>query len=104
MLRRSILALILVTWIAPCVRAQGPAEDLNDKTERAMKEAVKKIAPSVVQIVTQGGADMVVAGPKGQVFRKALGPTTGVIVSGDGYVISSAFNFVNNPASILVAV
>jgi serine protease Do len=30
------------------------------------------------------------------------GPTTGVIVSDDGYIISSAFNFAQKPASILV--
>ena len=30
------------------------------------------------------------------------GPTTGVIVSADGYVISSAFNFASKPASVLV--
>ena len=69
-----------------------------------MKEAVRKVAPSVVQIVTEGGTDMVVTTPKGPVFRKALGPTTGVIVSADGYIISSAFNFLNNPTDILVSV
>ncbi|VAX40504.1 FIG00928269: hypothetical protein, partial [hydrothermal vent metagenome] len=30
------------------------------------------------------------------------GPTTGVVVSEDGYIISSAFNFASKPASILV--
>lgn len=78
--------------------------DLNDELEKAMKQAVAKVAPSVVQIVTQGGADMVVTTAKGPVFRKALGPTTGVIVAADGWVISSAFNFINNPTTILVAV
>jgi S1-C subfamily serine protease len=47
---------------------------------------------------------MVVTSPKGPVFRKALGPTTGVIVSEDGYIVSSAFNFSNNPATIVVAI
>jgi S1-C subfamily serine protease/predicted esterase len=83
--------------------AQAPA-DLNDMTEKAMKDASRKVAPSVVQILTQGGADQVVVGSKGLTFRKALGPTTGVIVGADGYVISSAFNFVNNPTAILVHV
>ena len=51
------------------------------------------MAPSVVQIITQGGTDVVVTDPKkGVIFRKALGPTTGLIISDDGYVISSAFN------------
>ncbi len=43
-----------------------------------------------------GGLDRV-----GQVLT-STGPTTGIIVSADGYVISSAFNFAARPASILV--
>jgi S1-C subfamily serine protease/predicted esterase len=88
--------------LARPARAQGP--DLNEELEKAMKAAVAKVAPSVVQIITQGGSDVVVTGPKGPAFRKGLGPTTGLIVSTDGYVVSSAFNFVNNPTTILVAV
>jgi S1-C subfamily serine protease len=88
--------------LAVPVRAR--AQDLNDLQEKAIKDAVQKVAPSVVQIVTQGGADMIVTSPKGPVFRKALGPTTGVVASADGYIISSAFNFVNEPTNILVSV
>jgi serine protease Do len=82
----------------------GAAQDLNDDLEKATKDAVRTVAPSVVQIVTQGGIDMVVTSPKGPVFRKSLGPTTGVVVTDDGYIISSAFNFINQPTTILVAV
>ncbi len=32
----------------------------------------------------------------------ATGPTTGLVISPDGYIVSSAFNFVQQPASILV--
>jgi S1-C subfamily serine protease len=103
--RRLCSLLAFLALIALPVAAQPPAgDDLNDAHEKVMKAAVRKVAPSVVQILTQGGADMVVTGPKGVVFRKGLGPTTGVIVSPDGYVISSAFNFINNPTTILVAV
>ena len=52
----------------------GAAQDLNDDLEKATKNAVRAVAPSVVQIVTQGGIDMVVTSPKGPVFRKSLGP------------------------------
>jgi S1-C subfamily serine protease len=95
--RWLVLAIVLVA--AP-LRAQ----DVNDALEKATKDAVKKVAPTVVQILTQGGADMVVTTPKGPTFRKALGPTTGVIVSDDGYIVTSLFNFVNNPTTILVSV
>src|SRR5436853_7383662 len=94
--RLSTLAVVL---LATSVRAQ----DLNEALEKATKDAVRKVSPAVVQIVTQGGADMVVTTPKGPAFRKALGPTTGVIVSEDGYIISSLFNFLNSPTSILVS-
>src|SRR5439155_14882871 len=50
------------------------------------------------------GTDIVVAGPRGGTIRKAAGPTTGVVVGADGYVISSAFNFVNKPSTITVRV
>ncbi|MBM4070005.1 MAG: PDZ domain-containing protein [Planctomycetes bacterium] len=99
--QRSLYILAALVFMPVC---RLSAQDINDKVELAMKQAVAKAAPSVVQIVTQGGADMVVTGPKGPAFRKALGPTTGVIVGADGYVVSSAFNFINNPTVILVAV
>src|SRR6516165_5047539 len=94
----------LLAALVLSVPARARAQDINDLQEKAIKAAVHKVAPSVVQIVTQGGADMIVTSPKGPVFRKALGPTTGVVASADGYIISSAFNFVNEPTNILVSV
>ena len=55
-----------------------------------MKAAVAKVAPSVVQIETSGGSDIIGSGSGGQQIRKGTGPTTGLIVSDDGYLISSA--------------
>lgn len=98
-MRHSIAVLIVLMGFT-----RAGAQEINADLERATKDAVKKAAPSVVQIVTQGGTDVVVTTPKGPVFRKALGPTTGVIVSDDGYVVSSAFNFINQPTTILVSV
>src|SRR2546421_13045868 len=99
-MRLRILVVVLLATVTPGALAQ----DLNDQLERMTKDAVKKVAPAVVQIVTQGGIDMVVTSPKGPVFRKSLGPTTGVVVTDDGYIISSAFNFINQPTTILIAV
>jgi serine protease Do len=100
--------MLRATWLALlaglCLSSLSNAQDVNEQLESMTKVAVKKVAPAVVQIVTQGGIDRVVTSPKGPVFRKAIGPTTGVIVDPDGYVISSAFNFVNSPTVILVAV
>jgi serine protease Do len=101
MLRR--ICFLAVLSMGALATASPGQEDLNDLHEKMTKEAARKAAPSVVQIETRGGTDMVIAGPKGQVFRKAFGPTTGVVV-GDGYIITSAFNFFNNPNVILVRV
>lgn len=80
------------------------AQEINADLEKATKDAAQKVAPSVVQIVTQGGIDLVVTTAKGPAFRKSLGPTTGLIIGDDGYIISSAFNFVNQPTTILVQI
>jgi serine protease Do len=71
-------------------------DNLLSQEEAALRAAADSVADSVVQIRTIGGLD-VVAGT-----LLADGPTTGLIISADGYVISSAFNFVQQPASILV--
>jgi len=92
------LAILLVPAIG---RAD---EDVDELQEKVIKAAAKKIAPCVVQIETSGGTDIISAGPRGAMVRKGTGPTTGLIVSADGYIISSAFNFANKPSSIIVAI
>lgn len=79
--------------ISPALRA---SDDLALREEDAMKAAVDRVAPSVVRIETLGGLETV-----GRVLV-GTGPTTGLIVSPDGYIISSAFNFIQKPSQILV--
>ncbi len=50
----------------------------------------------------RGGA--VRTGGHAAAIRRGIGPTTGLIVSADGYIISSAFNFANKPATIRIAI
>jgi serine protease Do len=100
-----------IVWIAAIGLMLGsrslyaqPADDLESLQERLMKEAVLRVANSVVQVETSGGADMVGPAMRGRQIRKGVGPTTGLIVDAGGYVISSAFNFANKPSAIFVAV
>jgi S1-C subfamily serine protease/predicted esterase len=81
-----------------------PADDLDALQEKAMKSAVLKVAPTVVQIETSGGLDVLEFSPLGATMRKGTGPTTGLIVSPDGYIITSAFNFANKPSAIFVSI
>ncbi|MBP3955132.1 PDZ domain-containing protein [Gemmata sp. G18] len=95
---------VAAALLAAPVSAQ-PKPDINEATEKAMKAASAKVAPSLVKIETTGGAETVSdkkgAGPG---IRKGVGPTTGLVVSPDGFIISSAFNFANKPANIFVTV
>ncbi len=81
-------------------RAARAQTDLVSLEETAIKAAVAEVAPSVVRIETVGGLESIQQGRSTLLFGS--GPTTGLIVSEDGYVISSAFNFAQKPTSILV--
>lgn len=88
-------SLMLLAWFFPsllCAQVDDPFE----QEEKAITAAVNKIAPAVVRIETVGGLEKV-----GKLLV-ANGPTTGLVVDGEGYVISSAFSFVQKPTSILV--
>ncbi|REK09423.1 MAG: PDZ domain-containing protein [Planctomycetota bacterium] len=91
--RTACLLAALATALAA---SHAAAEDLGVLEERAMKAALARVAPSVVRIETVGGLERL-----GKVLV-GTGPTTGLVVSADGYIVSSAFNFAQQPDSILV--
>lgn len=64
--------------------------------EQSVIAAVNRVSPAVVRIDTIGGLDFV---NNSQVNE---GPTTGIVISSDGFILSSSFNFIQDPASIIV--
>ena len=72
------------------------AQDLADPQRAALQHAMDRVAPAVVQIRTVGGVDQVDGA------QIPNGPTTGLLISPEGYLVSSAFNFAQRPSSILV--
>jgi len=72
------------------------AADVEMLEQQAFTAAVARVAPSVVRIETIGGHQKV-----GRVLL-GDGPTTGMVIDADGYLVSSAFNFIHKPTSILV--
>ncbi|MCA9129331.1 MAG: PDZ domain-containing protein [Planctomycetales bacterium] len=71
-------------------------QELLQIEEQAFQRAVAAAAPAVVRIETFGNS-------QGSVQELTTdGPTTGTIVSPDGWIISSLFSFREQPASILV--
>lgn len=74
----------------------APPAELTVREQAAFRAAAAVAAPSVVSIETVGGLDTV-----GEVLV-GTGPSSGVVVSDDGYIVSSTFNFAHRPASIIV--
>lgn len=73
-------------------------DDLPILEERAIKAAAARVEPSVVRIESIGTIDRV-----GD-LEVGTGPTTGLIISPDGYIVASEFNFASKPESILVTI
>jgi serine protease Do len=92
------LLFLLPTSIAA---AQDSTEELF---ENAVRAAVAIAAPSIVTIDTVGGLETatVKSGQEEGQLLLGTGPTAGLVVSEDGYVISSVFNFLSKPEAILV--
>jgi serine protease Do len=92
---RSLTGLALVLAATIAASAEEPTS-LASQEEAAIRAAVDQVADSVVQIRTIGGLE--------EVDRTLLtnGPTTGIVISPDGWIVSSSFNFLQQPASILV--
>ncbi|MGQ0633133.1 MAG: PDZ domain-containing protein [Planctomycetaceae bacterium] len=95
---RACDALRLFAAIVICGGAVVRAEpdDLDALEEQAFRQAAALVAPSLVRIETVGGLERI------DQMLVGTGPTTGVVVDPQGYIITSSFNFVSKPASILV--
>jgi len=93
------LAVMLpLVWLGclACAASAGSPPELELREQEAFRHAVEQIAPAVVRIETIGGLERVSG------VLMGTGPTSGVVVDPDGYIVSSAFAFANRPASILV--
>lgn len=98
---KRFLLILCLTNAAVLMPAAAPAfaapENLALREETAFRAAAAAVAPSVVSIETVGGLDTV-----GEVLV-GTGPSSGVIATDDGYIVSSTFNFAHRPASIIVS-
>jgi serine protease Do len=100
-------SLLLMSGMTPAM-AQTDQADLSDSTpqtdratlelaeEQAFKEATVAVSSAVVRIDTVGGLDMI-----GRQLTSTAS-TTGLVIDADGYIVSSAFNFIAKPTSILI--
>lgn len=94
--RASFGAALLIALLSAPLQAQSVS--LSILEERAFQQATAKAEPSIVRIETVGGVDAIGESLVGN------GPTSGVVVGSDGWIITSSFNFLSQPTSILVTV
>jgi len=90
-----------------CVFCFGQSDPISMRgnllTARAFHEATEKILPSLVTIETYGGATIGARnGRIAQLSQAGVGPTTGLVISDDGFIITSTYNFRDNPPIITV--
>ncbi len=93
---KSFVAIISLVLLLPTKCAHCTEPGLSELEQQALQSATQRVEDSVVQIRTVGGLDRV-----GKTML-SQGPTTGLIISSDGYIVSSAYNFAGQPSSILV--
>ncbi len=70
-------------------------------TSRAFRSAVNRVRPSLVTIESFGGVSAI-QGRIGGIRKKGEGNTTGILISQEGHIITSTFNFIQSPPVITV--
>ena len=105
----------LVALSASCLMAQDDADAAAAKatqadllrgqmlSPKAFRAAAAKVHPSLVTIESFGGLSSgTTKGAIGGIRKPGDGPTTGLIISEDGYIITSSFNFIRQQPIITV--
>ena len=108
-MNRELWSLISLVIVAPLVLIESLANAQVDTgqlerlqlTTKAIRHAEAKIRPCLVTIESFGGVSAV-QGRIGGIRKQGEGNTTGIMISPDGYVVTSTFNFIQQPPVITV--
>jgi len=107
--RAAQAALLATLCSAASGQVPDPGRELLVAQQQVFQAALRAVTPVIVRIDTIGGAqplrregtaEQELSGAPG--FRQADGPTTGVIWSADGWILTSSINFVRDPLIITV--
>ncbi len=98
---------VVCVCAATLISAAGevaPPGRLFSAQQQVFNAALAAVEPVIVRIETIGGAAPGAAAGIGSAdaLRPGQGPTTGVICSADGYILTSSFGFLHNPLVIIV--
>ena len=97
-----ILFCSTVGWTPPVNGQQqdAPPQSLQ-VLPKVFRGAEQTVRPTLVTIESFGGVSAV-AGKIGGIRSRGEGNTTGVMMTADGYVVTSTFNFITRPPVITV--
>ena len=98
------LLLVILVLAVPVKAQQTQTPDAFETmmlTAKAFRAASEKIQPSLVTIESYGGV-AAVQGKIGGIRKQGEGNTTGIVISPDGYIVTSTFNFIQKPPVITV--
>jgi serine protease Do len=91
--------------VQPVVAAQeikpGDSIESLQLTSKAFRQAAEKVVPYLVTIESFGGVSAV-QGRIGGIRNQGEGNTTGVLISNEGHIVTSTFNFIQQPPVITV--
>ena len=102
----AIVYLLLAGSTGVCAGQQAGAPELDSLqamalTSKAFRLAAEKIKPQLVTIESFGGVSAI-QGRIGGIRKQGEGNTTGLLISKDGHIITSTFNFIQSPPVITV--
>lgn len=103
-LKTVLICLFIVTsWVnVSLVRVSlAQTAETMQATAKAFRLAAARVEPFLVTIESYGGVGTK-EGKIGGIREQGEGNTTGVLISDDGYVVTSTFNFVTRPLIITV--
>jgi serine protease Do len=86
--------------LATTASAQSPGPAGTLLAPKAFRAAAAKVQPSIVRIEGFGGIAPGAGG--GGYLAPGEGPTTGLVISEDGHIVTSTFNFLRKPPIITV--
>lgn len=117
MIATFMLCALALPWVGEAIGGAPDPVEMERARASVIRGAVASAESSIVTIETMGGAQPLAespadtlgprrgprrSGPVRERFQIAEGPTTGLIVSPDGLIITSSFNFARDPAVITV--
>ncbi|MCO6047918.1 S1C family serine protease [Aeoliella sp. ICT_H6.2] len=86
---------LVACFAAALITSSAFAQSVAQLEQQAIRDAIEHVSPTVVQLQIIGGADRL------NDVSLASGPSTGVILTPDGYVVTSRYRFEPAPATVV---